>query len=237
MNGPHRATGAIAATVPLLVPRRADHGERDRLWEFARTRWPAKEYTIYEGHHDAGPFNRSAALNTAARAAGTWDIAVIADADILIDRRQLRRAVHTSRRTGRITYAFSTFRALTAAGTEKILAGYSGSWHPLVHWSQVGSPSSCFAVPRALWDEVGGFDERFRGWGWEDIAFQLACATLAGGVDRIVGDVWHLFHPYSPHRDTNDPDQAAAKALADRYIAAKHKPDAMRALLSERVAA
>ena len=55
----------------FLVPRREDNGHRDKLWEYCRTRWESyfPDIPIYEGHHDAGPFNRSAAVN---RVSSTW---------------------------------------------------------------------------------------------------------------------------------------------------------------------
>ena len=54
--------------VVFLVPRRADDGHRDELWRYARKRWEAlfPEWPVFEGHHDVGPFNRSAAVNLAA---------------------------------------------------------------------------------------------------------------------------------------------------------------------------
>lgn len=218
----------------ILVPRRADGGPRDRLWEFCRPRWEPFG-PIYEGHHDEGPFNRSAALNAAAREAGDWDIALVVDADVLIDLSHARRALDKAARSGRVAFAHTQFRSLGSEGTERVLNGFLGSWEPLVRWSEGHTASSCLAVPRALWEIVGGFDERFRGWGWEDVAFSLACGTIAGQPDRVEGDVWHLWHPSSPHRVPDDPDHQAAGVLALRYIAARHDPDAMRALIAETV--
>jgi hypothetical protein len=57
--------------------------------------------------------------------------------------------------------------------------------------------SCAIAIRRDAWDQLGGFDERFRGWGWEDMAFQSAACSLVGH-ERIEGDVFHLWHPRSP---------------------------------------
>lgn len=57
--------------------------------------------------------------------------------------------------------------------------------------------SCCIAIPRKAWDLLGGFDERFRGWGFEDMAFQSAACALAG-AERVEGDVFHLWHPRTP---------------------------------------
>lgn len=44
--------------------------------------------------------------------------------------------------------------------------------------------SCCIAVPRPVWDDLGGFDERFRGWGFEDMAFQSVVLGLYG-AERV----------------------------------------------------
>jgi hypothetical protein len=54
--------------------------------------------------------------------------------------------------------------------------------------------SCCIAIPRAVFDDLGGFDERFVGWGFEDMAFQSVVCGLYGW-ERIDGDVYHLWHP------------------------------------------
>jgi hypothetical protein len=42
--------------------------------------------------------------------------------------------------------------------------------------------------PRRVWEAVGGgYDERFRGWGFEDRAMGLAVAALTGDVLYVAG--------------------------------------------------
>ena len=56
----------------ILVPRRDDNGPRDELWNFCRAWWEREQshMPIVEGYHTDGLFNRSAAVNRAARLAG-----------------------------------------------------------------------------------------------------------------------------------------------------------------------
>ena len=55
--------------------------------------------------------------------------------------------------------------------------------------------SSAVVVTRKTWDAVGGFDERFVGWGWEDVAFRCAVETVTGReLTKIASTCWHLFH-------------------------------------------
>jgi predicted glycosyltransferase involved in capsule biosynthesis len=43
--------------------------------------------------------------------------------------------------------------------------------------------------------KVGGFDERFKGWGAEDDAFYNKCISLGISVHRLKADLVHLHHP------------------------------------------
>lgn len=220
--------------IPLLIPVRPDHGCRDALREWTRNYWAENlpDLKPVEGHHLDGPFNRSAAVNTAARAAGEWDVAVVGDSDVVCDPKQLTAAIDRARETGRCTLAYDTYIALNEPMTARILTGFDGNWLPGKALKMVSHVSSLVVVPRRLWDEVGGFDERFVGWGHDDVAFAEACRVIGGGIERVPGTVWHLFHPHSPERK-GGPDLRACAALAKRYHAAKD-PRQMRAIIAER---
>ncbi len=165
----------------LLVPRRADHGPRDALWDYTRHRlWSTFCWPIIEGHDD-GPelFNRSKAMNRAYAATPEYvDVMVIIDADVLIDPDAVRAAALEADRTGAMVIPFTSWNGLTETGTAQIIDGFAGDWKPLTRSRYYDSVSACVAMPRRLWETVGGFDERFSGWGLEDSAFELACTTL-----------------------------------------------------------
>lgn len=191
----------------VLVPRRADGGHRDKLWRWVQERWATEhpDLAVHEGHHHLGPFNRSAAVNAAAkRAAPDWELAVIADADCFVGPAQLQAALHTATQ-GCITFAFDRFCYLSRKGTTTIMDGYLGMWEPFVEWALPGTCSSMVVVTRQLWEAVGGMDEGFIGWGMEDVAFSLACQAMGEGCARVEGPVWHLYHPPSPE-NAHTPD-------------------------------
>jgi hypothetical protein len=193
----------------ILVPRRA-HPERDKLWEWCRARWQAilPDVSIYEGHHDDGPFNRSAAINRASRLAdadGRWNVAVVIDADIFIRRSQVEQAIATARQTGMVTWAHRRWRGIREDWTPRILRDHRDFGPEIdrddmdlfVERTNPISWSCCIAIPRQVWDDLGGFDERFRGWGFEDMAFQSIICGLYGH-ERVQGDVYHLWHARTP---------------------------------------
>lgn len=191
--------------VAVLVPRRADRGRRDLIWEWVRQRWFDEHPTwaVAEGYHDDdGPFNRSLAINRAA--ATDWDIAVIADADSFVGHDQIATAVATCAHTGQMTLAYDRFAYLSRWMSDQIMSGFTGDWTTGVEWALPGTCSSMVVVTRAVWDEAEGFDEGFVGWGGEDIAFSHKAQTFGGGLQRIPGFLWHLWHAPAVHANNEE---------------------------------
>lgn len=217
----------------VLVPRRPEPW-RDKLWGYVRAAVVdgLDRPVIVEGRSLEGPFNRSRALNEAARVAGVWDVAVILDADTVPDFDRLLDAVDLAAETGKLVCPQDVFRSLTREGTKAVLAGGCAIAEAPKRWDYPRPKSSCIVLSRALWEQTGGFDERFEGWGFEDASFYHACEALAG-VERLEGPVWHCWHPRSGEKDPASEAYRANEALGARYKAARHDPDAMREILSE----
>lgn len=220
--------------VAVLVPRRADNGRRDRVWAWIKDRWAQEhpDWPIFEGHHHDGPFNRSAAINAAAKAAGAWDIAVIADADSFCGAAQLHTAVDQAATTGTMVIAYEQYCYLNKPMSDRVMAGWTGSWWDGVEFSLTNTCSNMVVVTRKLWNATGGFDEGFVGWGWEDCAFSVCCAAF-GGRSRVPGQLWHLWHSPSRENNKDSPEWQAGLARLDRYTACEEDPKKMRALLAE----
>lgn len=218
--------------IRALVPRLADEGERDRLWEYCRAHWETElpEMEIVEGAHEGdGPFNRSAAINRAAE--GEWDVAVILDSDVLLDADKVRAGIAAAAESGWLVLPYRDRNMISRQGTSRILGGFRGSWRRWIVAREAERVSCCVIIPRALWDAVGGFDERFEGWGGEDEAFYAACKAIAG-AERLDGEVWHLFHQLSPHRDHRTALYRQALQLRNRYMNVEDA-EAMRRFLAE----
>lgn len=223
--------------IVILVPRRADGGVRDALWQWCAKRWRDQfpEWPIIEGESPDGPFNRSAAVNAAAAKAGEWTVALIIDSDTVSDPRAVRCAVETARRTGAMVVAHDERIMLTQRGTDEVLGGYTGSWRSrgFVEHVWYDSVSCAVATSRSLWDDVGGFDELFIGWGREDTAFRIACESVAGPMLRVSGECFHLWHPVAEETDAKHPLRVANERRHLRYVAARWDREAVRALATE----
>lgn len=213
----------------ICVPYRTDGGHRERVWAACEQRWRRliPEADIHLGNPDGEPFSRSAARNAAAD--GEWTVALFCDADAMVtDRRQVDQAVSMAAATTRMVFAHTWQVMVSEDRTAHILAGDEprpddGSRHQ-------NTFSLCYAVPRPLWDAVGGFDERFVGWGFEDLAFMRAASAL-GGVHRVPGDVFHLWHPRDRALQEEQPHYRANQQLWDRYVQAGNNRVAMRGVL------
>lgn len=214
--------------VAVLVPRRSDGGQRDRVWAWVRDRWQTEhpDWQLVEGHNHDEPFNCSAARN-AARQGTHAEVLFLADADTFLDPAQAAEAVGAAARTGRITVAHDRFRYLGTRMSRRVLAGWTGDLMPGVAFTMECTVSCGVAIPSRLFDEVGGFDEGFVGWGGEDVAFHLAATAIGGGEERVPGDIWHLWHPTSPR------DEETFQRRLSWYADVAGDPVRMRALLDQ----
>lgn len=206
----------------VIVPYRPDGGHRDRIWHFLRENyWKPMGYQVVVGWHTQGPFNRSKAVNGAADR--MWTQAIIADSDTWVPPGQLYRALMNSKITKHLSAAFDAVVEVTQPSTEDLLTGRIGFDDSLgcarIRRRDLETQSSMLVISRSLWDKVGGFDERFEGWGGEDNAFWKACALHGGTPHRMSGNAYHLWHTPADGKHTG-PEYTRNLALWRRYESA-----------------
>lgn len=268
----HRKLTRRGRGISILVPFHCsdENNQRAENWRWLRKYWkchlPGAQ--IVEGEdwhaflHDA-PFSKSAAVNNAAKKA-TGDIFVIVDADgyieadaVLEAAKRIREARKRGHRLWFVPYRW--FYRLTEECSRKLLD--SSPCHPLKfstpphkhciqstegsqhgHWYGAGIQ----IVPREAFDEVGGWDERFRGWGGEDHAAMRATDTLYWRHKTLPVQFLHVWHPMiSPEGTSNEllswrvrvwEGQTASGAndvLSGKYYGAQGDPERMRKLVDE----
>jgi N-terminal domain of galactosyltransferase len=223
----------------VLVPWRAGDPLREANWRIVRAWYEGTGLPVVTGDSDPDlPFNLSAARNRAAELAGDWDCAIVADADTVISKQDLLRGHVEALTTGHLVLPFTRYWPLNEQGQPR-------------PWPERFQAGGVTVIPRPVWDELGGYDERFAYWGAEDSALLWAAYTLAG-AHEIDGDVFHLWHPRPLDKVPADVMDAREHwgdeappgygdsgprplpPLALRYLAALGNPEAMRALLAER---
>lgn len=211
-------------------------GYRARNWAASKERWQRllPDIPIYEGHHEEeGPFSLARASNRASALAGDWEMAVYVGADFLAGgEEQIRAAIVKSMRTGRLTLAHNTTVMLHELPSEDVRQGAEPD-HSMGD-VYTNSFTGVLTVPRKLWDQVGGFDERFIGWGWDDQAFWASCWALAGRFDRVNGTIYHLWHPRVRVDNEENPYYQQNEILGRRYLEAKTNRREMMKIIAER---
>jgi hypothetical protein len=190
----------------ILVPFRGEPGSRrKRIFQSAvlphlaglAELIGAEVVQADSGHQ---PFSVGNSFNLAANladAGGRWEVALLHEADFLVEPRAVAEAVELVRAGHRgMVYAWSRHLRLTQGGTEKMLGGQRARFLHRTDFrlGSSTSPGGPRVVPRALWDAVGGFHPAFVGWGYEDNHFAWKTAKLAGSR-RISGDLLNAWHP------------------------------------------
>lgn len=216
--------------------------ERDRLWAYTRPKWerlgPLFVGAIDDPEMTADSYNRAEAINAAADEATDrqpgWKTIIVIDRDVVVPPGQVGNGIMMSQTDRRAVLPYRRYVPLGKTSTNEILLGRGPKPNDIetppgiLHGGRGGHVSSCVIVPRALWEEIGGFDTRFVGWGGEDRAFFSACDVLGGFVGLVDGDVYHLHHERTG--SPASPGFRANKALETRYRNAK-SPETMTAVI------
>ena len=199
--------------VPVMVARRNDNGHRDRIWRHIKDKfWGRYDYKVYEGYHAEGPFNRSTGLNIASKLAGNWAVGIFADSDAYIDPLVLKEGIALAVKEQRVVLPFTEVHSVNR-GTSLMMLDegifkykFDRSEIESVRTEPLGTQSLIVIVPRNVYEQVHGFDQRCVGWGAEDNIFYKAAQIVSGEPLRISGNVYHIWH------------KVANKALSSRNV-------------------
>lgn len=214
-------------------------------YRLASFNWLLKRYeeTLYPtevciGTNADESFNRSKARNAAFKKS-TGDYLLIADADTMFDTAQIYMGVERVRATDTWVLPYSYYYNLSQHHSEQIVAA-----DPWMSTGELGlppteyehkiedSPAGLLVMKREHFEAVGGYDERFEGWGAEDNAFRLALEAIVGGALRLPGfDCYHLWHPVAPETTFDSPHWADNAKRLKRYQSARGNSAKMRRIV------
>lgn len=233
--------------VSILVPFRDEEGTtRLKNWAWLEKRWRAvmPEAEIVVGTDEGMPFSKTTAVNDAyTRASG--DVFVIADADSWCEPDQVWKAINYTIAKGVLVIPWINAYRLTQRHSNALLKLDPGTTNPVTDEMKKGvedyrpSPSTAamvIAITREGFERVGGMDPRFRGWGAEDVAFGISCATMLGRPKILLGEsfaLWHTRPRVNRRRVWENDDGRANDALGGRYRAAEGNVAAMLALCQQ----
>ncbi|MGG1675871.1 galactosyltransferase-related protein [Neobacillus sp. NRS-1170] len=184
--------------VSVLFPFGTDHGPREQNFNWTKRFYEKMmpEVEICIGESRDQPFSRSQAINHAA-AQATRDIFAIADTDIIYDPVVLIEAIKLLDVYTWVLPFDKSFN-MDKQSSEELLKLEPG-WPLPINVNghipgQIGY-GLLNVIPRKHFEAVGGFDERFLGWGGEDDAFAASVNGLCGWLTRMNHTAYHLWHP------------------------------------------
>ena len=128
---------------------------------------------------------------------GVWDT------DVIIDQNQIIDSVN-SILEGKAVISFpysGDFFMLTEPDTRIFVDDYLSSGIVNKDWANTKSPcvrhsvGGAFFVNKECYQDIGGENEHFIGWGPEDIERVKRCEILGYPVFRTKGPLFHLYHP------------------------------------------
>lgn len=171
----------------------------------------------YQGISELHPASPGAARNYGA-AHTTEDMLVFNDADTICPPAQIREAVRLAGERPGLVFAYDLYVRVGERGSRAYLAGGGpiegcGSDQEIFNSGSMG----CVAISRACFEQVGGFDESYQGWGYEDLDFAQRCGALWPNR-RVSGPVYHLWHGDRRADDSPlDSDAAQVQANMERF--------------------
>jgi GT2 family glycosyltransferase len=220
----------------ILLPHDPGDPRRDRIVAWLEKRWrhyfPQAQILVA----GTGRRNRAANRNALARQA-TGQVLAFLDADCLLATEAVRQAFSAAQ-DGQTVAKFGTVAWIGERATRRILAGNPRRTCPVEAGDRVRAgqrlPGLAWFVSRETFDSLGGFDERFQGWGGEDNAFTYAAEALAS-LTWLPLTAYHLNHGAGEAANkmagNTAPEYAANQQLAAQYKAARHDPEAMGELI------
>lgn len=243
--------------ISLLFPFKSRDPHRRKVFKWVLNYWKCQlpDAEIIIGRSNSKPFCKTEALNdAAARAHGK--VLVIIDADAYMDAKvidecadKILEELELGNNLWFVPYR-KLFR-LTEAKTLEIIDGdfctpfdmpvlppvewIDGDWSKSSYGHRYGAMVMMF--PREALDALGCFDERFKGWGGEDVAFLRALDVLWGKHKTTNNPLYHLWHPYIGNSYISrawrgQKKEQPNRELAMAYHRARRSPERMREVVT-----
>jgi len=184
-------------SITAIIPFRARDG-REHLLEVVTEHLAEIVDDIIVCDDEGETFSRAASINKGAAEANS-DLLLICDADLIVPHEQIEKAAELAAEG--MVIPFTELVSLNRDATAMVMRGAdpAGQRGKI---TEAGSGGACM-IDTITFDAAGGFDSRFRGWGYESDAFLAAVETLVDPARRLEGQAFHLNHPDEKFR----PDQ------------------------------
>ena len=151
--------------------------------------------SVYEKFNRANARNRAVGLSKS-------NIFLLVDADSVIPVAQLEEAFIIAKQAHKICQPFNEVHFLNKSASGNLIADFT-NFKPHSHSYVFKGPNEVFlqhsggayVVIKSQWEEMGGMDERFTGWGGEDSAYNHEYRRTFGPIEYVDGPLYSLYHP------------------------------------------
>ena len=194
--------GAVLKNVSVILPISLNDKPREHAFRWVKKYYEKMlpEVEVCVGISNEKPFSKARVINKAVEKS-EGEILVIADADIIFDPSILKQCIKQLE-THSWVIPYQEVLNLSPKSTQDLIA-IEPQWPLPIHidtWSRpYGNQikGGLNIVPRQHFETVGGFDERFVGWGGEDDAFAASLDYLCGSHKRMNFTLYHLWHEHN----------------------------------------
>jgi mannosyltransferase OCH1-like enzyme len=212
--------------ISFIIPYKPDNGPRDKIFNFVYNKYkkdfPNSEFIFGEDTSGEEHFCKSHAVNDGV-AKSKGEIIIITDGDLIVDKKVIEKGI-AGLRTSPFILPFGYCANLTAKISEEIVNGQKFMEPQMrqnnyvvrnirVGESQWGDKLAGLIqiITKDLFYQIGGMDERFKGWGYEDTVFCWRIMKEIGDYDILPNDwIYHL------HHEQNNPFNEANYELAQK---------------------
>lgn len=182
----------------IIIPFKTDGKDREKNWNWLKKRYetlmPEVELCIDESN--TTPYCKSFAINNAVKKS-TREILFIVDADIVIQVEELKKAINEVYDKGIV--APSKLVRFSKEATNNIFQNNDININDSFIDNNTKIFTSMFSgicvIKKEIFKICGGYDEEFKGWGNEDVAFSMCMHRVNGPIYRMPGfTMYHLYH-------------------------------------------
>lgn len=248
--------------ISILIPFVTEDPYRQKVFNWLLKYWKKElpDAEVIVGHSHSKPFCKNEALNDAFRRS-TGKVIVMMDADAYIQGKIIEKCADMILENLDNHLWFVPYRKLYRLNqevTKYIVESNPAnpfllSCPPIPQYLDDNGDRSgyghrfgamCMVYPREAIEMLGCYDERFKGWGGEDVSILRALDTLYGkhkSTDNCIYHLWHPFHgdnygkkKWELTRKWDNQDKPNSNSwLSVQYHKATGKPSEMRKLVDE----